>query len=70
MHPICVNMRKIDIYDTTLRDGAQTEGINYSTSDKIKIIKKLDSLGVHYIEAGWPGANPVDIEVFQEIKNL
>ncbi len=63
-------MTQIEIYDTTLRDGGQTEGINYSTSDKIKIIKKLDSLGVHFIEAGWPGANPIDEEVFQAIKNI
>ena len=60
-------MRHIEIYDTTLRDGAQSEGINYSVSDKLKIIKKLDKLGVHYIEAGWPGANPVDNEVFDQI---
>lgn len=60
-------MRHIEIYDTTLRDGAQSEGINYSVSDKLKIIKKLDNLGVHYIEAGWPGANPVDNEVFDAI---
>lgn len=60
-------MRQIEIYDTTLRDGAQSEGINYSVSDKLKIIKKLDKLGVHYIEAGWPGANPVDNEVFDAI---
>ncbi len=60
-------MRHIEIYDTTLRDGAQSEGINYSVSDKLKIIKKLDNLGVHYIEAGWPGANPVDNEVFNQI---
>ena len=60
-------MRHIEIYDTTLRDGAQSEGINYSVSDKLKIIKKLDNLGVQYIEAGWPGANPVDNEVFDQI---
>ena len=63
-------MEKIEIYDTTLRDGAQSEGINFSVSDKIKIIKLLDALGVEYIEAGWPGANPVDEEVFSEIKKL
>ncbi|GBF23112.1 2-isopropylmalate synthase [Candidatus Gastranaerophilus sp. (ex Termes propinquus)] len=63
-------MRKVEIYDTTLRDGAQSEGINYSVSDKLKIIKKLDSLGVDYIEAGWPGANPTDVEVFKEAKSL
>lgn len=60
-------MRQIEVYDTTLRDGAQSEGINYSVSDKLKIIKKLDNLGIHYIEAGWPGANPVDNEVFDAI---
>lgn len=60
-------MKHIEIYDTTLRDGAQSEGINYSVSDKLKIIKKLDSLGVDFIEAGWPGANPVDNEVFSQI---
>ena len=61
---------KVEIYDTTLRDGAQSEGINFSVSDKIKIIKLLDSLGVDYIEAGWPGANPVDAEIFKEITSL
>lgn len=64
------NSTKLEIYDTTLRDGAQSEGINYSVSDKIKIIKKLDDLGVNFIEAGWPGANPVDVEVFLEAKKL
>ncbi len=63
-------MKKIEIYDTTLRDGAQSEGINFSVSDKIKIIKLLDDLGVDYIEAGWPGSNPKDIDVFNEIKTL
>jgi 2-isopropylmalate synthase len=65
-----MNMKKIEIYDTTLRDGSQAEGINFSMSDKIKIIKILDELGVDFIEAGWPGANPKDVEVFQEAKNL
>lgn len=64
---IIMIMRHIEIYDTTLRDGAQSEGINYSVSDKLKIIKKLDNLGIQYIEAGWPGANPVDNEVFDQI---
>ncbi|OGI04496.1 MAG: citramalate synthase [Candidatus Melainabacteria bacterium GWF2_37_15] len=61
---------KIEIYDTTLRDGAQAEGINFSANDKLKIIKLLDNLGVDYIEAGWPGANPKDIEVFEQAKSL
>ncbi len=63
-------MNKIEIYDTTLRDGAQAEGISFSVNDKLKIIKLLDELGADYIEAGWPGANPKDIEVFQQAKSL
>lgn len=63
-------MKKIEIYDTTLRDGAQSEGIAFSVNDKLKIISILDDLGVDYIEAGWPGSNPKDIEVFAQIKNL
>lgn len=61
---------QVEIYDTTLRDGAQAEGISFSVNDKIKIIKLLDDLGVDYIEAGWPGANPKDIEVFSQLKSL
>lgn len=61
---------KLEIYDTTLRDGSQAEGISFSVSDKLKIISLLDELGVEYIEAGWPGANPKDIEVFQEVQRL
>lgn len=60
----------IEIYDTTLRDGAQAEGISFSVNDKIKIIKLLDEIGVKYIEAGWPGANPKDNEVFNLCKTL
>ncbi len=63
-------MKKIEIYDTSLRDGAQSEGINFSAQDKIKIVHILDELGVEYIEAGWPGANPKDAEVFQMLKNI
>lgn len=63
-------MNKIEIYDTTLRDGAQAEGISFSVNDKIKIVKLLDELGVDYIEAGWFGANPKDVEVFEQLKNL
>ena len=61
-------MRKIELYDTTLRDGAQTEGISYSVQDKVRIARKLDQLGVHFIEAGWP-ANPKDREVFRILRN-
>ena len=57
-------MRKIKILDTTLRDGSQGEGIIYSLSDKLRIVEKLDELGIHYIEAGWPGSNPKDALLF------
>ena len=56
--------RKVEIYDTTLRDGSQLEGISLTADDKLRIAEQLDWLGVHYIEAGWPGANPKDDEVF------
>lgn len=58
------SQQRITIYDTTLRDGSQTEGISFTVNDKIKITEKLDSLGVHYIEGGWPGSNPKDKEYF------
>ena len=64
------NQAKIEIYDTTLRDGAQSEGIAFSVSDKLKIVRLLDDLGVDYIELGWPGANPKDNEIFQLIKTI
>jgi 2-isopropylmalate synthase len=58
----------VELYDTTLRDGSQGEGINFSVMDKLRIAEKLDSFGVHYIEGGWPGSNPKDIEFFAEAK--
>ena len=61
---------QIYIYDTTLRDGAQTEGVNFSLEDKLRITQKLDEFGVHYIEGGWPGANPKDTLYFKEVKKL
>jgi len=61
-------MLKVELYDTTLRDGAQTEGISYSVQDKLRIARKLDELGVHFVEAGWP-ANPKDREVFKILKS-
>ncbi len=61
-------MHKITIYDTTLRDGSQSEEINFSLEDKIKIALKLDEFGIPFIEAGWPGSNPVDKAFFKEIK--
>jgi 2-isopropylmalate synthase len=63
-------MRRIEIYDTTLRDGAQTEGISFSVEDKLRITEKLDELGVHYVEGGWPGANPRDLEYFKRAGKL
>ncbi|GAB6273761.1 MAG: citramalate synthase [Peptococcaceae bacterium] len=58
----------VEIYDTTLRDGAQGEGISFSVEDKIKITLKLDKLGFHYVEGGWPGSNPKDITYFKRIQ--
>ncbi len=60
--------KNITIYDTTLRDGSQTEGISFTVNDKIKITEKLDELGVHYIEGGWPGSNPKDKDYFAHYK--
>ncbi|OLC54799.1 MAG: citramalate synthase [Acidobacteria bacterium 13_1_40CM_4_69_4] len=54
----------VEIYDTTLRDGAQSEEISYSVEDKLKILRALDRLGVQFVEGGWPGANPKDLEFF------
>ena len=61
---------KIYIFDTTLRDGAQTQGVDFSIDDKQKIALALDNLGVDYIEGGWPGANPTDTEFFQKKINF
>lgn len=63
-------MQSVQIYDTTLRDGSQTEGISFSVSDKLKIVKELDKLGVGYIEGGWPGSNIKDLTFFKEIKKV
>lgn len=60
----------IKVFDTTLRDGTQGEGISLSVEDKLKIAQKLDELGVHYIEGGWPGSNSKDIEFFHRAKEL
>ena len=56
------------LYDTTLRDGTQREGLSLSVDDKLKIARRLDELGVHYIEGGWPGSNPKDAELFRRIR--
>ena len=63
-------MPEVKLYDTTLRDGAQQEGISLSVEDKLKIARKLDELGVHFIEGGWPGANPKDGEFFARARGL
>ncbi|MBI4398038.1 MAG: citramalate synthase [Candidatus Omnitrophica bacterium] len=61
---------KLTIYDTTLRDGTQGEGMSLSLDDKLKLAKRLDEFGVHYIEGGWPGSNPKDMDFFREVKKL
>ena len=58
-----MSKERLYIFDTTLRDGAQTQGVDFSIEDKEKIASALDNLGVDYIEGGWPGANPTDISV-------
>src|SRR4029079_17768543 len=57
--------QRVEIYDTTLRDGSQLEGISLTVEDKLRIAEQLDWLVVQYIEAGWPGANPKDDELFR-----
>ena len=63
-------MGQVQLYDTTLRDGAQREGISFSVEDKLKIARKLDEMGVHFIEGGWPGSNPKDVDFFAGAKEL
>ena len=60
--------RRVEIYDTTLRDGSQLEGISLTVDDKLRIAEQLDWLGVDFIEAGWPGANPKDDEAFRRAR--
>jgi 2-isopropylmalate synthase len=61
-------MSLVKLYDTTLRDGTQAEDISFLVEDKIRIAKKLDEFGIHYIEGGWPGSNPKDVSFFKDIK--
>ena len=63
-------MKRIEIYDTTLRDGTQGEGIAFSLVDKLKITEKLDALGVDFIEGGYPLSNPKDAAYFKEVGQL
>ncbi|MBI2934767.1 MAG: citramalate synthase [Chloroflexi bacterium] len=60
----------VKLYDTTLRDGAQSQGISFSVSDKLKICRKLDEIAIHYIEGGWPDSNPRDAEFFKQARSL
>ncbi len=62
--------QSVVLYDTTLRDGAQGEGISFSLQDKIRIAQKLDEFGIHYIEAGWPGSNPKDSDFFRAVRDM
>lgn len=63
-------MSQLKIYDTTLRDGTQAEEISFSLEDKLRICQKLDDLGIHYIEGGYPGSNSRDVKFFEEVKKL
>lgn len=63
-------MQKVALYDTTLRDGTQSPGINLSLADKLRVTKLLDGLGIHVIEGGWPGSNPKDAEYFVGVRKL
>ena len=65
-----MNSKPVFLYDTTLRDGTQGEGFQLSGLDKLRIAQRLDEFGIDYIEGGWPGSNPKDIEFFREAKNL
>lgn len=63
-------MKNVTIFDSTLRDGAQAEGVSFSVEDKIKIVKAIDELGIGYVEAGNPGSNPKDLDFFEKIKSV
>jgi len=62
--------KKIEIYDTTLRDGTQGDGVNFSLADKLEITQELDRFGVDFLEGGWPGSNPKDNEYFEKVRSL
>ena len=65
-----MDSRPVELYDTTLRDGSQAEGVTFSVEDKLKIAQKLDEQGIKYIEGGWPGSNPKDADFFERAKRL
>ena len=62
--------RFIKIYDTTLRDGTQGEGVSFSMEDKVRLATRLDAIGIHYIEGGWPGSNPKDLRFFRRMQDV
>lgn len=62
--------QRIEIYDTTLRDGMQGESVNFSVADKCRVVEQLDALGVDFIEGGWPGSNPRDVAFFEKVRTL
>lgn len=67
-HPVPIELpERVDVYDTTLRDGSQQEGLSLTVDDKLRVAEQLDHLGVQYIEGGWPGANPKDAEFFRRV---
>jgi 2-isopropylmalate synthase len=63
-------LASVKLYDTTLRDGAQSEGVSFSVVDKLHIARKLDELGIHYIEGGWPGSNPKDAQFYERLREV
>ena len=63
-------LKTIELFDTTLRDGTQGEGVNLSVDDKLRIADKLDDFGINILEGGWPGSNPRDQEFFQRCNEL
>jgi 2-isopropylmalate synthase len=70
MKGLFLSKLSVRIYDTTLRDGSQAEDIAFSLEDKVRIAQKLDEFGIHYIEGGWPGSNPKDLQFFREVKKI
>src|SRR5918994_4472523 len=63
-------MRQVLLYDTTLRDGMQGQGMSLSAHEKVRVVRKLDELGVHFIEAGFPGSNPKELELFEMLSEV
>jgi 2-isopropylmalate synthase len=69
-HPSPVQLPEVEIYDTTLRDGSQQVGLNFTVADKLRVTQLLDDLGVDVVEGGWPGSNPKDAEYFERVRDL